>query len=86
MELMSGFTSLEEQQAYIERARKMSPSERLREGLERIEAELAAIEAEILKEYPDESEEERKLNFVERMYGKDLADRVRAYLEKRKTV
>jgi hypothetical protein len=38
----------------------------------------------IQKEHPNASEEEVKLMLVERMYGKELADKVRKDLEARK--
>ena len=83
MELLPGFTSLEEQEAEIERLRKLTPAERFAISAKLSWEAMEAVKAEILKEYPDESEEERKLIFVERYYGKDLADRVRVYLQKR---
>jgi serine kinase of HPr protein (carbohydrate metabolism regulator) len=82
MELLPGFTNPEEEQAYIERIRKMSDSEKLTIAFQLMQDAIDAAKVEILKEFPDESEEERKLIFVDRMYGKDLADRVRAYLQK----
>ena len=38
----------------------------------------------IRRDYPEASEEEVKLILVERLYGKHLADKVRAYLARRK--
>ena len=86
MRLLDGFTTLEEEQAYIEQIRKMPLSEKIARASRLTQEAMDAVKAEILREYPDVSEEERKMIFVERYYGKDLADRVRAYLAKRSSI
>lgn len=83
MKLLPQFSSFEEEREQIELIRKMSPSERLAIAFKLSWDAMEAVKAEILLEYPDESEEERKLIFVERYYGKELADRVRAHLAKK---
>jgi hypothetical protein len=81
--LLAQYNSLKEEQEQIEFIRKLSLSERFAIVLEMSGNAIEAVKAEILQEYPDESEEERNLIFVERYYGKDLADRVRSHLVKR---
>ena len=84
--LLAQYNNLKEEREQIEFIRKLSISERLAIGFKMSEDAMKAVKTEILHEYPDESEEERKLIFVERYYGKELADRVRAHLAKRQQV
>ncbi|MBA2678238.1 MAG: hypothetical protein H0U76_07595 [Ktedonobacteraceae bacterium] len=60
--------------------RRASPSQKLAA----VDALNQAMRLDILKEHPDTSEEEVKLMIAERMYGKELIDKVRAELERRK--
>jgi|GEM_PF-956317 len=81
--LLAQYNVLKDEQEKIEFIRKLSLSERFAIVLEMSGNAIEAVKAEILLQYPDESEEERKLIFVERYYGKDLANRVRVHLAKK---
>jgi hypothetical protein len=81
--LLAQYNNQKEEREQIEFIRKLSLSERLAIVFEMSGNAIEAVKAEILQEYPGESEEERKLIFVERYYGKEWADRVRPHLAKR---
>ncbi len=76
-------THPEAERVQIELLRKATPERRLELGLTFCEEGLAIAHHAIAQANPLLSEEERKLIFVEITYGKDLADRVRAYLTRR---
>lgn len=63
--------------------RKAGTARRLQLGLELSGEALELAQRGIRRANPNMSELEVKLKFVEVTYGKDLADRVRAYLAKR---
>lgn len=67
----------------IEWLRKAGMSRRLQLGLELSGEAIAIAQRSIRRTHPEASELEAKLIFVEVTYGKDLADRVRAYFAER---
>lgn len=73
-------THPEAERVQIELLSQATPERRLELGLTFCEEGLAIAHHAILQAHPFLSEEERKLLFVEVTYGKDLANRVRAYL------
>ncbi len=77
-------TSPEEEKALIEWLRKKTPSQRLQLGLSLTQANLEHIREDIRQANPNASKEELDLIFVEVNYGKELADRVRTYLARRR--
>ena len=74
----------EDEQAQIEWSRNASPAERFVVVEELSRAALEAARDSIRRDYPNASEEEIGLIFVEIHYGKKLADAVRADLERRR--
>lgn len=64
--------------------RKMRPSQRLRLMSNLSSTALRLARRAIRREHPDASEEELLVEFVGVHYGRDLAERVRAQLAKRK--
>jgi hypothetical protein len=67
----------------IELLRKATPAQRAQLALSLSETTIKLARRAIRRANPDASEEEVGLIFVEVHYGKELADRVRAYLAKR---
>ena len=84
MRTQSEDTNPEVERLQIELLRKAGMARRLQLGLELSGEALEMAQRGIRRANPDASELEVKLIFVEVTYGKDLADRVRAYLQKRK--
>ncbi|HET8853564.1 MAG TPA: hypothetical protein VFN02_13660 [Ktedonobacteraceae bacterium] len=84
MRTQSMDTSPEAERVQIELIRKASPAKLF--GLVRSLSQtmIQASRNTIRRLHPDASEEELALIFLELYYGKELADRVRADLEKRK--
>jgi hypothetical protein len=76
-------THPEAERVQIELLRKATPERRLELGLSLSQTALRIARQAIAKANPLASEEEQKLLFVEVTYGKDLADRVKAYLLER---
>ena len=69
----------------VERARRMTPQERIAEMC-RLTAEAITAERQaIARANPGLDEQEVNLLWMEQAYGKDLADRVRQDLEQRKS-
>lgn len=64
----------------IELLRKATTERRLELGLSLSQEALGIARQAIARANPFAGEEDQKLLFVEVTYGKDLADRVRAYL------
>lgn len=83
MEPQSHDTHPEIERIRTEWLRNASPRRRFQLGLELCEEALELAQRGIRRAHPEASELEAKLIFVEVTYGKDLADRVRAYLAKR---
>ena len=77
-------TRPEAERVQIELLSKASTERRLELGLSLSQTALRIARQAIAQAHPQASEEEQKLLFVEVTYGKDLADRVRAYLAERK--
>ncbi len=77
-------TPPEEEKALIEWLRKKTPSQRLQLGLSLTQANIERIREDIRQANPNASKEELDLIFVEINYGKELADRVRNYLARRR--
>jgi hypothetical protein len=73
-------THPEAERVQLELLRQATPERRLELGLTLCEEGLAIAHHAISQANPLLSEEECRLIFVEVTYGKDLADRVRAYL------
>lgn len=76
-------THPEAERVQIELLSKATPERRLELGLTFCEEGLDIAHYAIAQAHPLLSEQEQKLLFVEVTYGKDLADRVRAYLARR---
>ena len=68
----------------IDFCRYASPSQKVAVVNALNQAMRDAMRVDIQKEHPDASEDEVKLLIAERMYGKELIDKVRAELERRK--
>jgi hypothetical protein len=73
-------THPEAERVQIELLRKATAERRLELGLSLSEEAMEIARQAIAQANPLASEEDQKLLFVEITYGKDLADRVRAYL------
>lgn len=76
-------THPEAERVQIELLSKATLQRRLELGLSLSQEAMAIARRAIAQANPQASEEQQKLLFVEITYGKDLADRVRAYLAKR---
>jgi hypothetical protein len=76
-------THPEAERVQLELLRKTTPERRLELGLIFCEEALAIAHHAIAQANPLLSVREQKLLFVEITYGKDLADRVRAYLARK---
>ncbi len=85
MATQSRDTHPEAERIQIELLRKAGPQRRLELGIAFSQEAMAIARQGIARAHPHLSEEEQKLLFVEVTYGKDLADRVRAYLTRRQT-
>jgi hypothetical protein len=72
------------EQIQIELLRKTSPARRLELALSLSQSAIELTREGIRKANPDASKEEIGLIFVEVTYGKELADRVRNYLARRR--
>lgn len=83
MKTQSSDTNPEIERIQIEMLRKAGAARRLQLGLELSGEALELAQRGIRQAHPHLSELEVKLKFVEVTYGKDLADRVRAYLAER---
>lgn len=77
-------TPPEEEKALIEWLQKKTPAQRLELGLSLTQANIERIREDIRLANPNASKEELDLIFVEVNYGKELADRVRTYLARRR--
>jgi hypothetical protein len=80
MSTQSRDTRPEAERVQIELLRKATTERRLELGLSLSQEAIAIARKGILQANPFASEEEQKLLFVELVYGKSLANRVRAYL------
>lgn len=83
MRTQSRDTHPEAERVQIELLRKAGPARRLELGLSFSQDALQLARAGIKRVHPSASEEEISLIFIEVTYGKDLANRVRAYLAAR---
>ena len=72
------------EQIQIELLRKIGPARRLELALSLSQSALELAREGIRKANPNASEEEIGLIFVEVTYGKELADRVRNYLARKR--
>jgi hypothetical protein len=68
----------------IERARQMTPQQRITEMRRLTSEAILAQRQAIARANPQADEQEVKLLWMEQAYGKDLATRVRQDLERRK--
>jgi hypothetical protein len=80
MRTQSPDTRPEVERVQIELLRKAGPARRLELGLSFSQDTSQLTRAGIKRAYPYASKEEISLIFIEVTYGKDLANRVRAYL------
>ncbi len=76
-------THPEAERVQIELLSKASTKRRLALGISLSQTAYSMARQAIAKANPQASEEEHKLLFVEVTYGKDLAEKVRAYLRER---
>lgn len=83
MRTQSSDTSPEAERVQIDLLRKAGEAERIKLALSLIQCAIDQSRQEIRSQHPHASEEELGLLFVEFNYGKELADRVRAYLARR---
>ena len=84
MKTQSEDTHPEAERVQIELLRKATPAQRAQLALSLSETTIKLARRAIRRANPGASEEEVGLIFVEVHYGKELADRVRAYLERRR--
>ncbi|MFL5694565.1 MAG: hypothetical protein ACJ795_22450 [Ktedonobacteraceae bacterium] len=84
MRTQSMDTSPEAERVQIELLRKASPAERFSLVMSLSQSFIQASRQTIRELHPELSQVELDLLFVELHYGKDLADRVRADLKRRK--
>lgn len=77
-------TSPEAERVQIELLCKASPARRFHLARSLSQTMIQVSRANIRRLHPEVDQEELKLLFVELYYGKELADRVQAYLEKRR--
>jgi hypothetical protein len=84
MRTQSMDTSPEAERVQIELIRKASPA-RLFEMVRSMSQTMIQASRQTLRQlHPDATQEDLNLLFIELYYGKDLAQRVRMYLDKRK--
>jgi hypothetical protein len=81
MRTQSTDTSPEVEKVQVELLRKLSVAERLKLGNKWSKAVMEMTWAALKRANPDATDAELDLIFVETLYGKTLADRLRAYLE-----
>ena len=74
----------EEERVYIEMLRQMTPVQRLQRVNYLLSATRSLYRVILRQKYPDASEEEINMLILEYDYGKDLADRVRVELARRR--
>jgi hypothetical protein len=84
MRTQSRDTSPEAERVQIELLRKATVAQRVSLAFSLTESALKQVQRAIRKAHPNASEEELRLIFVEVHYGKELADRLRAYLGRKK--
>ncbi len=77
-------TSLEFERVYIEMLRKLSLTERFAMMASWSQFIIEVAKQGIRRDYPEANEEEVALILLARQHGQPLADKVRAYLAKRK--
>jgi len=77
-------TPPEEEKALVEWLRKKTPAQRLELAMSLTQANLERIREDIRLANPNAGKEELDLIFVEVNYSKELADRVRNYLARRR--
>jgi len=83
MKTQSPDTSPEVERVQIELLRKATPARRFHLARSLSQTMIQVSRANIRRLHPEADQEEIKILFVELYYGKELADRVRAYLERR---
>lgn len=83
MSTQSRDTRPEAERVLIELLRNVTKERRLELGLSLCQTAAEMSHMGILQAHPLASEEDRKLIFAEITYGKNIADRVRAYLVQR---
>lgn len=83
LRIQSQDTHPEAERVQIEFLSTVTAQRRLEPGLTFCEEGLAIAHHAMARTHPHLSEQEHRLIFVEITYGKDLADRVRAYLARR---
>jgi hypothetical protein len=83
MRTQSPDTTPEAERVQIELLRKAGPERRFHLARSLSQTMIQASRDNIGRLHPEVDEEELKLLFVELYYGKELADCVRVYLEKR---
>ena len=86
MKTQSEDTSPEIERVQIELLRKMSPARKFNLVRSMTRTMIQASRANIQAMHPDADENELRLLFIELYYGKELADRVRIDIERRKAV
>ena len=86
MKTQSEDTSPEIERVQIELLRKMSPARKFNLVRSMTRTMIQASRANIQAMHPDADENELRLLFIELYYGKELADRVRVDVERRKAV
>lgn len=84
MRTQSPDTSPEAERVQIELLRKATPARRFRLARSLSQTMIQVSRANIRRLHPEMDEEELKLLFVEIYYGKELAERVRMDMERRK--
>ncbi len=81
MRTQSADTSPEVEKVQVELLRKLTVRERLKLGDRWNKAVMEMIWSTVRRSNPDATEEELDLIFVETLYGKALAERLRTYLQ-----
>ena len=84
MRTQSSDTSPEFERVYIDMLRKLSPSKRFAMMASWSEFIVEVAKQGIRRDHPEASEEEVALILLARQHGQPLADKVRAYLARRK--
>jgi len=85
MRTQSPDTSPEVEYVQIELLRKATPAKSFHLARSLSQSMILASSETIKRLHPEASQKELKILFVELYYGKELANRVRAYLEKRQS-
>lgn len=86
MKTKSSDTHPEVERRHIELLQQAGPAKRLALTLSLCQSTLDISRQGLRRRYPDLSEQERALLLLELCHGKELARRVRIYLDGRKTV